>query len=84
MEAGECPTQLRPSSGPWSLATLSSRKALLALTPLLPQAEEEHKIDLRLKPALETLGEQRSGKGLGAISKWGHWARASDQVAGWA
>lgn len=35
-----------------------------ALTPLLSQAEEEHKIDLRLKPALETLGEHRSGKGL--------------------
>lgn len=40
---------------------------MLILTPFLPQAEEEHKIDLRLKPALETLGEHRCGKGLGAI-----------------
>ncbi|XP_057387319.1 catechol O-methyltransferase domain-containing protein 1 isoform X3 [Balaenoptera acutorostrata] len=39
--------------------------------PLWRQAEEEHKIELRLKPALETLGEQRSGKGLGAISQMG-------------
>ncbi|EPY89447.1 hypothetical protein CB1_000110028 [Camelus ferus] len=39
--------------------------------PLWRQAEEEHKIDLRLKPALETLGEQRSGKGLDAISLMG-------------
>ncbi|XP_059889701.1 catechol O-methyltransferase domain-containing protein 1 isoform X1 [Delphinus delphis] len=39
--------------------------------PLWRQAEVEHKIELRLKPALETLGEQRSGKGLGAISQMG-------------
>ncbi|XP_023610836.1 catechol O-methyltransferase domain-containing protein 1 isoform X2 [Myotis lucifugus] len=35
----------------------TGRKDPLALTPLHPQAEEEHKIDLRLKPALETLDE---------------------------
>lgn len=68
VEAGECPAHLRPSSGPWSLTTPSPRRRdLLAVTPLLPQAEEEHKIDLRLKPALETLGEQRSRRGLGTI-----------------
>ncbi|XP_039728103.1 catechol O-methyltransferase domain-containing protein 1 isoform X2 [Pteropus medius] len=39
--------------------------------PLWRQAEEEHKIDLRLKPALETLGEHRSGKGPRAISQMG-------------
>lgn len=44
---------------------------MLTLTPFLPQAEEEHKIDLRLKPALETLGEHRCGKGRGAISQIG-------------
>lgn len=70
VEAGKCPTP-EPSSGPWSPTTPSSRRRdMLTLTPLL-QAEEEHKIDLRLKPALETLGEQRSGKGLGAISLMG-------------
>ncbi|KAL0615683.1 Catechol O-methyltransferase domain-containing protein 1 [Plecturocebus cupreus] len=36
--------------------------------PLWRQAEAEHKIDLRLKPALETLGEHRSGKGFVAIA----------------
>lgn len=41
---------------------------MLALISLLPQAEVEHKIDLRLKPALETLGEPRSRKGLSSIS----------------
>lgn len=50
---------------------------MLALTLLLSQAEEEHKIDLRLKPALETLGERR-GKGLGSVSHMGPLG-ASDQ-----
>lgn len=31
--------------------------------PLWRQAEVEHKIDLRLQPALQTLGEHRRGKG---------------------
>nr|KAF6322162.1 catechol-O-methyltransferase domain containing 1 [Pipistrellus kuhlii] len=39
------------------------QKDMPALTPLHPQAEEEHKMDLRLKPALETLGEHRCGRG---------------------
>lgn len=47
----------------------TGRKDMLALTPLPPQAEEEHKIDLRLKPALETLGEHRCGKGLAPFPK---------------
>lgn len=67
VEAGE-----RSTSGDRPLHSQpSSIWDVLSLTPLLLQAEEEHKIDLRLKPALETLGEHRSGKGLGAISQMG-------------
>lgn len=33
------------------------------LTRLLPQAEVDQKIDLRLQPALQTLGEHQRGRG---------------------
>nr|XP_025864996.1 catechol O-methyltransferase domain-containing protein 1 [Vulpes vulpes] len=39
--------------------------------PLWRQAEEEHKIELRLKPALETLGEHRGARGLAPLLPWG-------------
>lgn len=68
MEAGECSFVKAPDH---SHATPTSRRDMLALTPLLSQAEEEHKIDLRLKPALETLGEHQSGRGFGTISQMG-------------
>lgn len=58
----------------------TGRSDMLALTPLHPQAEEEHKIDLRLKPALETLGEHRCGQGLAPFPKGGHRVQARDQV----
>lgn len=45
---------------------------MLVLTLLLPQAEEEHKIDLRLKPALDTLGEHGVEGALAPYPKWGH------------
>ncbi|KAK1333797.1 hypothetical protein QTO34_006184 [Cnephaeus nilssonii] len=48
--------------------------------PLWRKAEEEHKIDLRLKPALETLGEHRCGQGLAPFPKGGHRVQARDQV----
>lgn len=47
----------------------TGRKDRLALTLLHPQAEEEHKIDLRLKPALETLGEHRCERALAPFPK---------------
>lgn len=42
-----------------------------ASDPPLPQAEEEHKIDLRVKPALETLGELWATAHEGVTSAWG-------------
>ena len=68
VEAGKCPTHLVRPLEPYR--SQLREKGHADSDPHL-QAEEEHKIDLRLKPALETLGEQRSGKGLGAISLMG-------------
>lgn len=56
VEAGESPAS--PCAAPRAPA-----QGLDSLTSLLPQAEVEHKIDLRLQPALLTLGEHRRGRG---------------------
>lgn len=52
MEAGESPTPA---------AVRAPARGRAGLTGLLPQAEVEQKIDLRLQPALQTLGEHRRG-----------------------
>lgn len=54
MEAGESPT-------PAAVRAPAPARGRAGLTGLLPQAEVEQKIDLRLQPALQTLGEHRRG-----------------------
>lgn len=67
---------VHPGAGP------VGRRAVRALTPLLLQAEVAHKIDLRLQPALDTLGEPGRGVGPGASRTRG--PPPGGHVRGWA